>query len=183
MRLTTRLNPGCAIARQVQGFRIQDSGKPGKFFTKFVRDSPKGENENRSLESRPVREHSAATRRPRVIPPLFSTRYSVYAPLRQRNCQRNFRISSGILSAAAAWKRRLERRRPVMFGLSDAQTKNCPPFAEIVEPVMKPASSEARNTTQRAISSGSPRRPTGICGMMRSLSTFSGTARTISVPI
>jgi hypothetical protein len=38
----------------------------------------------------------------------------------------------------------------------------------MVEPVMKPASSEARKTTQRAISSGSPRRPTGICGMMRS---------------
>lgn len=63
------------------------------------------------------------------------------------------------------------------------QTKNCPPLAEIVDPVMKPASSEARNTTQRAISSGSPRRPTGICGIMRSFSTFSGTARTISVPI
>jgi NADPH2:quinone reductase len=45
--------------------------------------------------------------------------------------------------------------------------------AILVEPVMKPASSEARNTTQRAISSGSPRRPTGICGMMRSASTSS----------
>jgi hypothetical protein len=50
--------------------------------------------------------------------------------------------------------------------------KNCPPFALIggaagaVEPVMKPASSEARNTTQRAISSGSPRRPTGIWAMI-----------------
>ena len=44
------------------------------------------------------------------------------------------------------------------------QPKNCAPFAEIVEPVMKPASSEARKTTMRAISSGSPRRPTGICG-------------------
>ena len=67
--------------------------------------------------------------------------------------------------------------------IADDQTKNWPPLAEIVEPVMKPASSEARNTTQRAISSGSPRRPTGICGMMRSFSTFSGMARTISVPI
>ncbi len=48
---------------------------------------------------------------------------------------------------------------------------------------MKPASSEARNTTQRAISSGVPSRPTGICGMMRSFSTFSSIAFTISVPI
>ncbi len=63
------------------------------------------------------------------------------------------------------------------------QTKNCPPLADRVEPVMKPASSEARNTTQRAISSGSPSRPTGICGMIRSVRTFSGIARTISVPI
>ncbi len=63
------------------------------------------------------------------------------------------------------------------------QTKNWPPLAEMVEPVMKPASSEARNTTQRAISSGSPSRPTGICGIMRSLSTFSSMALTISVPM
>lgn len=61
------------------------------------------------------------------------------------------------------------------------QAKYCPPLAEMVEPVMKPASSEARNTTQRAISSGSPRRPTGICGMMRSARTFSSMALTISV--
>jgi hypothetical protein len=61
------------------------------------------------------------------------------------------------------------------------QTKNCPPFAEIVEPVMKAAPSEARNTTQRAISSGSPSRPTGICGMMRSLTTVGSIALTISV--
>jgi len=71
------------------------------------------------------------------------------------------------------------------FGPSDEnrQTKNCPPLAEIVDPVMKPASSEARKVTIRAISSGSPRRPTGICGMIRSFSTFSSMARTISVPI
>ena len=31
---------------------------------------------------------------------------------------------------------------------------------------MKPESSEARNTTQRAISSGSPKRPAGICAMI-----------------
>jgi hypothetical protein len=39
-------------------------------------------------------------------------------------------------------------------------------LAVIVDPVMKPASSEARNTTARAISSGSPRRLAGICGRM-----------------
>jgi len=64
---------------------------------------------------------------------------------------------------------------------SKPQAKYWPPLALMVEPVMKPASSEARKTTQRAISSGSPRRPTGICGMMRSLSTFSSIALTISV--
>ena len=48
---------------------------------------------------------------------------------------------------------------------------------------MKPASSLARNTTQRAISSGSPSRPTGICGRIFAFSTSSGTALTISVPI
>ena len=37
-------------------------------------------------------------------------------------------------------------------------------MADRVEPVIKPASSAARKATQRAISSGSPRRPTGICG-------------------
>jgi hypothetical protein len=63
------------------------------------------------------------------------------------------------------------------------QTKNWPPLALMVDPVMKPASSEARKATIRAISEGSPRRPTGICGMIRSFSTFSSMARTISVPI
>ena len=61
----------------------------------------------------------------------------------------------------------------------------CPGYigTEMVDPVMKPASSDARNTTVRAISDGSPRRPTGICGMMRSFSTFSSIALTISVAI
>jgi hypothetical protein len=62
------------------------------------------------------------------------------------------------------------------------QTIYWPPLADIVDPVMNPDSSEARNTTQRAISSGSPRRPAGIWATIVS-STFSGTARTISVPI
>jgi hypothetical protein len=46
------------------------------------------------------------------------------------------------------------------------QLKYCPPLAEIVDPVINPASSAAKNTTQRAISSGVPKRPTGICGMI-----------------
>ena len=90
------------------------------------------------------------------------------------------RISNGAATPTVA---PMDRPAPAdLSGLSD-QPKNCAPLALIVEPEMKPASSEARNTTQRAISSGSPRRPTGICGMMRSFSTFSSMARTISVPM
>ena len=63
------------------------------------------------------------------------------------------------------------------------QTMVCPPLAESVDPVMKPASSAARNTTQRAISSGWPRRRTGICGKIDFSSTSLGTAITISVAI
>src|SRR5450759_3351530 len=59
--------------------------------------------------------------------------------------------------------------------------KYCQPSAESVEPVIRPASSEAKNTTQRAISSGSPRRPIGISGRMFFSSTSFGTACTISV--
>src|SRR5450755_3793918 len=61
------------------------------------------------------------------------------------------------------------------------QTMYCPPLIESVEPVMAPAWSAARNTTARAISSGSPRRPTGISGRMLFSSTSFGTACTISV--
>ena len=57
----------------------------------------------------------------------------------------------------------------------------CPPLAVRVEPVMKPDSSAARNTTQRAISSGWPSRRTGICGRIAFSSTSFGTAITISV--
>ena len=63
------------------------------------------------------------------------------------------------------------------------QAKYCPPLAESVEPVIRPASSEAKNTTQRAISSGSPRRPIGIRGKILFSSTSFGTACTISVLI
>src|SRR5271165_3774796 len=63
------------------------------------------------------------------------------------------------------------------------QAMYMPPLADSVEPVMKPASSAARNTTQRAISSGSPRRRTGIWGRIALSRTSFGTAFTISVAI
>jgi phosphoribulokinase len=44
-----------------------------------------------------------------------------------------------------------------------AQSMNWPPLMVSVEPVIQPASSAARKVTQRATSSTSPRRPTGIC--------------------
>ena len=52
-------------------------------------------------------------------------------------------------------RRRVRSRTPIHVIV-------CPPLADNVEPVMKPASSDAKNRTQRAISSGSPRRRTGI---------------------
>ena len=52
-----------------------------------------------------------------------------------------------------------------------------PPLIDNVEPVMKPASSETRKRTPRAISSALPRRPTGTLAMIFS-STAGGTART-----
>src|SRR5215218_8255835 len=58
-----------------------------------------------------------------------------------------------------------------------------PPLIDSVEPVMKPPSSEARKTTARPISSGVPRRPTGICGMIFVFSTSGSIACTISVPM
>ena len=57
----------------------------------------------------------------------------------------------------------------------------CAPLAVSVEAVIRPASSEARNTTQRPISSGSPRRPMGIVGRIVFSRTSFGTACTISV--
>ena len=54
---------------------------------------------------------------------------------------------------------------------------------DAAEAVMNPDWSSARKTTQRAISSGSPSRPTGICGTIRSARIFASIARTISVPI
>ncbi len=72
---------------------------------------------------------------------------------------------------------------PAYYGDTCNQVMVCPPLAESVDPVMKPASSAARNTTQRAISSGWPRRRTGICGRIDFSSTSLGTAITISVAI
>ncbi len=74
------------------------------------------------------------------------------------------------------------REGPARPSTGRCQEKNWPPFALIVEPVTKPASSEARKTTARAISEASPSRPTGIWAMMASR-TFSGTAMTMSVAI
>ncbi len=62
-------------------------------------------------------------------------------------------------------------------------TMYCPPLMLSVEPVMAPASSAARKTTARAISSGSPSRPVGISGRIDFYSTSFGTACTISVLI
>ena len=61
------------------------------------------------------------------------------------------------------------------------QAKYCPPFAVSVEPVISPASSEARNTTQRATYSGSPSRPIGICGSTFFCNTSCDIAFTMSV--
>ena len=64
---------------------------------------------------------------------------------------------------------------------AEHQTMYWPPFAVSVEPVMKLASSAARKRTQRATSSGSPRRPSGTSGRMLFSSTSFGTALTMSV--
>lgn len=92
-------------------------------------------------------------------------------------------LRAGAIRRGSGLRPSPSRPLPARGGTASRQAKNWAPLALIVEPEMKPASSEARKTTQRAISSGSPRRPTGICGMMRSFSTFSSMARTISVPI
>ena len=76
--------------------------------------------------------------------------------------------------------RALDRRVVADVHRLSAQYMCWPPLIDIVDPVMKPASSEARNETARAISSAWPRRPTGIRATIFS-STFSGTAATISV--
>jgi len=69
----------------------------------------------------------------------------------------------------------------VFLSRAEAYAMYCPPFADRVEPVTKPASSDARKVTARAISEASPRRPTGICGRITSFMTFSGIVLIISV--
>jgi uncharacterized protein len=93
---------------------------------------------------------------------------------------------------ASSWRRRDGRRRaqPALRNpiesrgeASRLHTMICPPLADKVEPVMRPASSAARNSTQRATSSGSPSRPIGISGRIDFSRTSFGTACTISVLI
>ena len=99
-------------------------------------------------------------------------------------CHGNRPIISPMETEKLKYKRpAVSRRALIKSVVRCGQLKYWPPLAEMVDPVMKPASSDARNTTQRAISSGSPNRPTGICGMIRSFSTFSSMARTMSVPM
>jgi hypothetical protein len=111
---------------------------------------------------------------PRLPPPALADARSERATV---NLSAPFWHSRRVRKACAGKKAgthlRLQR--------ADSQAKYCPPLAEIVDPVIKPASSEARKTTQRAISSGSPSRPIGICGRIFSFSTFSSIALTISV--
>ena len=52
---------------------------------------------------------------------------------------------------------------PIEYKEPKHQSMNWPPLMVRVEPVIQPASSAARNVTQRATSSASPSRPTGIC--------------------
>src|SRR5262249_4905279 len=56
-----------------------------------------------------------------------------------------------------------------------------PPFTARFAPVMKPASSEQRNATSAATSSGLPRRPAGICGRIFVSRMSCGIAVTIFV--
>ncbi len=56
-----------------------------------------------------------------------------------------------------------------------------PPLIARLAPVIQHARSSAKKPTAKAISSGSPRRPTGICATIL-LRTSSGTAITMSVP-
>src|SRR3954452_8056477 len=57
----------------------------------------------------------------------------------------------------------MSKRRP---HVAADQTIYCPPLIDSGEPEMAPASSAARNSTARAISSGSPSPPTGMSGRM-----------------
>ena len=58
-----------------------------------------------------------------------------------------------------------------------------PPLIAILAPVTNAASSEHRQMIRPAISSGAPRRPSGICGRILVSSTSFGIAMTILVPM
>ena len=61
-----------------------------------------------------------------------------------------------------------------------------PPFAKMISPVSQPASSEARNTATRAMSSGWPTRPSGVLAIICFLDSVPMTpaacAPSVSVP-
>src|SRR6202007_2345256 len=61
-----------------------------------------------------------------------------------------------------------------------------PPFAKMISPVSQPASSEARNTATRAMSSGWPTRPSGVLAIICFLDsvpmTPAASAPSVSVP-
>src|ERR1700749_3111657 len=61
-----------------------------------------------------------------------------------------------------------------------------PPFAKMISPVSQPASSEARNTATRTMSSGWPKRPSGvlaiICFLNSGPMTPAACAPSVSVP-
>ena len=59
----------------------------------------------------------------------------------------------------------------------------CPPLIAMLAPVRNAASSLDRYATRPATSSGLPRRPIGICGMILLSSTSFGIAITIFVPM
>jgi len=63
------------------------------------------------------------------------------------------------------------------------QNMCCPPLIAMFAPVTKAASSLDRYATRPATSSGLPRRPIGICGMILESRTSLGIAITIFVPM
>ncbi len=91
----------------------------------------------------------------------------------RNRCRLGARINPRIKCGDGRDERRARPRRP--------HAMYCPPLAVSVDPVIKPDSSEARNTTQRAISSDVPSRRTGICGRITFSNTSAGTAAVMSV--
>lgn len=84
------------------------------------------------------------------------------------------------------------RRSSLRYGPADSKNHSAckpdqymcwPPLIAIFAPVRNAASSDARYATSPATSSGLPRRPIGICGMILLSNTSAGIAITILVPI